>query len=119
MTLVRFSLRALSDLDTIDCNSVQTWGQRIADRYLADLETALHRLAEDVSLFRASPERPGRLRFYPVREHVIIGDVIDGTCLVLTVRSDSQDSLDQLSKLEPDLLLEAELMARQIEFPDA
>ena len=107
--------RALNDIDTIDRYSVERWGRRVADQYLADLDAALGRLADDLSLFKGRHDYTGRLRFYGVREHMLVGDVVGDIGFVLTVWHGSMDFIDRLPKLEPDLLHEAEIMASQIE----
>lgn len=106
--------RALMDLDEIDRYSRERWGERVADQYLADLGEAVTRLAEDLSLFKKRQDYKGRLRFYAAREHVIVGDVIGDAAFILTVWHGSMDFIDRLPKLEPQLLKEAELMARGI-----
>jgi toxin ParE1/3/4 len=107
--------RALTDIDAIDRYSVERWGRQVADQYLADLDAALGRLADDLSLFKGRHDYTGRLRFYSVREHVLVGDVVGDIGFVLTVWHGSMDFIDRLPKLEPDLLQEAEIMASQIE----
>ncbi len=107
--------RALTDIDAIEHYSVEHWGRRVADQYLADLDAALGRLADDLSLFRGRHDYTGRLRFYSVREHMLVGDILGDVGFVLTVWHGSMDFLDRLSQLEPDLLHEAEIMASQIE----
>ena len=115
MTGIRLTNRALADIDAVERYSVETWGRHVADEYLNDLGDALGRLAEDLSLFRTRAEYAGRLRFCAIRQHVIIGDVIDGVGYVLAVWHGSMDLIDHLPKLEPDLMHEAELLARRIE----
>jgi len=115
LSSLRLTERALLDIDEIERYSIERWGQRVADQYLADLGRAFGHLAEDLSLFKARHDYTGRLRFYRVREHVIVGDVVDGIGFVLTVWQGSMDFIDRLPKLEPDLLREAELMVQQIE----
>lgn len=115
MTRLRLTERALSDIDEIDRYSVEHFGRHVADRYLADLGEALSRLEADPSLFRDRHDYTGRLRFYRLREHVIVGDVIKGVTFVLTVWHGSMDFIERLSELEPDLRHEAEWMAAQIE----
>ena len=115
MTHLLLTDRALTDIDDIGRYSVDRWGQGVADQYLADLGAALDRLQENLSLFRPRPDYEGRLRFYSVREHVIVGDVIEGIGYVLAVWHGSMDFIDRLPELEPELLYEAELMAQQIE----
>ena len=114
MTSLRLTDRALSDINAIDRYSLDRWGRRVADQYLADLGEALDRLQADLSLFKARPDYKGRLRFYAVREHVIVGDVIGGIGYVLSVWHGSMDFIGRLAKLEPELLHEAELMAHRI-----
>ncbi len=115
MTRLHLTDRALADIDEIERYSVERWDQRVADQYLADLGEALSRLDEDLSLFKGRQDYTGRLRFYRVREHVIVGDVIGGVGFVLTVWHGSMDFIDRLSQLEPELQHEAEFMVRQIE----
>lgn len=115
MTRLRLTDRALSDLDETARYSVDRWGLRVADQYLADLGEALGRLEEDLSLFKERPDYTGRLCFYRVREHVIVGDVIRGVGFILTVWHGSMDFIDRLSRLEPELRHEAEFMVRGIE----
>ncbi len=115
MTSLHLTDRSLSDIVEIERYSVKRWGQRVADQYLADLDEAFGRLEEDLSLFRRRRDYTGRLRFYRVREHVIVGDVIGGVGFVMTVWHGSMDFIDLLSELEPELRHEAEFMVRRIE----
>ena len=115
MTGLQLTNRALADIDEIYRYSIEQWGQRIADQYLSDLEGALGRLAGDLSLFKGRHDYSGRLLFHRVREHVLVGDLIGGVGFVLTVWHGSMDFVDRLATLEPELLYEADSMARQIE----
>ena len=115
MTKLLLTDRALIGIAAIERYSAERWGAQGADRYLADLDAALGRLAEDLSLFKGRHDYTGRLRFYRVREHVLVGDVIGNPGFVLTVRHRSMDVIDRLHELEPDLMHEAEIMVRQIE----
>ena len=115
MTRLLLTARALRDIDAIEHYSVERWGPQVADQYLADLDAALGRLTEDISLFKERYDYTGRLRFYNVREHVLVGDVVGGVGFVLTVWHGSMDFIDRLPNIEPDLLHEAEIMARQID----
>lgn len=107
--------RALPDIEEIEANPIERWGQDRADNYIADLNGALGRPADNLSPFRSRPDYPGRLLFYNAREHVLMGDVIGDIGYVLTVWHGSMDFIDRLSSLEPSLMEEAEIMARQIE----
>jgi plasmid stabilization system protein ParE len=124
MTGIRLTNRALADIDAVERYSVETWGRQVADQYLVDLGDALGRLSEDLSLFRSRADYAGRLRFYAIRQHVIIGDVLTtsdtsrGVGYVLAVWHGTMDFIDRLPKLEPDLMHEAELLARRITAED-
>ena len=113
MSTLHLTECALSDIDDIERFSVERWGVHVADRYVSDLNDALARLSEDISLFRKRGDYTGRLRFYNVREHVIIGDIVGDNVYVLTVWWAGMDFIDRFPKLEPDLIREAELLAQQ------
>lgn len=81
MTEVRLSRRALLDIDEIDLYSVETWGETVAAKYLEDLHDGAARLGENPRLLQERPETSLRLRFYRVREHVLVCDFI-GDCIV-------------------------------------
>jgi toxin ParE1/3/4 len=115
MTRVHLTERALADIGEIERYSIEQWGPRVADRYLDDLNEALNRLAESPGLLCARPEYSGRLRFYAVREHVLVCDAIGSRVFVLTVWHGAMDFVGRLDAIEPQLVLEAELLARRIE----
>ena len=111
---VHLSRRALYDIEAIDQHSIESWGERVAAKYLADLFSGAARLGESPSLLRATPHTSLRLRFYRVREHVLICDKIGECILVLAVRHAAMDLPRRLLEIEPQLLHEAEILARQI-----
>lgn len=115
MSGLHLTVRTLGDVDIIERYSIDRWGQRVADQYIADLGAALARLAAEPTLFARREGYAGRLRYYRVREHVLVGDVIDGAAYVLAIWHGSMDFIDRLPRLEPQLTQEAELLARQIE----
>ena len=114
MTQLRLTNRALLDLDEIESYSVEHWGKRVADAYMDDLDAALGRLAEDLTLFRERVDYTGRLRFYRVREHVLVGDVIGEVGDVITIWQGTMDFIERLHELEPLLIQETEVLAQQI-----
>ena len=119
MTSVHLTDRAMLDIDEIELYSVRKWGERVAARYLGDLDSAFGRLAESPSLLQERPDTSLRLRFYPVREHVLICDVIGDRIFVLAVRHAVMDLPRRTAELEPQLIHEAELLARKIAARDA
>ena len=115
MPEVHLSRRALFDIEAIDLYSIEEWGERIAAKYLGDLYAGAARLGESPSLWQERPDTSLRLRFYLVREHVLICDVIGDRSFVLAVRHAVMDLPRRLAELEPQLIHEAEIMARQID----
>jgi plasmid stabilization system protein ParE len=115
MAEVHLTRRALFDIDAIDLFSVETFGERVAAQYLADLYAGAVRLGEHPSLLQEHPGTSLRLRFYRVREHVLVCDVIGERIFVLALRHAVIDLPNRIAELEPQLVHEAELMARQIE----
>ncbi len=114
MPEVHLSRRALFDIEDIDLYSIEEWGERTAAEYLSDLHAGAARLGESPNLLQERPDTSLRLRFYRVREHVLICDVIADRIFVLAVRHAVMDLPRRIAELEPQLIHEAELMARQI-----
>ena len=118
MARAYLSRRALLHLDAIDQYSIERWGERTAEQYLADLFAAIRRLEESPELLelpRGRPECSLRLRFYRVREHTLVCDVLSDDIYVLAVWHAAMDLPGRLETLEPQIVHEAELLARQIE----
>ena len=106
--------RALRDIDEIDRHSTDRWGSRVAGEYLSDLQGAVERLAQVPSLLQEREECSPHLRFYRVREHVLVCDVIDEDVFVLAVRHGAMDLPRRLAELEPQLVQEAELLHERL-----
>lgn len=114
-TRIYLTERALRDIVGIEEYSVREFGQKVASRYVAKLEAAIARIAENPELFRAEPEMHSWLRFYRAEKHLMIADFNDGEhIIVLTLIHASKDIPSQLSELEPTLMAETELMHRQL-----
>ena len=115
MAAVHLTRRALFDIEEIDLYSIERWGEGVAEQYLADLYAGAARLGENPSLLQERPDPSLRLRFYRVREHILVCDVIGDDIIVLALRAAVIDMPNRIAELEPQLVHEAELMARQIE----
>ena len=115
MPEVHLSRRALFDIEDIDLYSIEKWGEHVAAKYLEDLYAGATRLGKCPNLLQDIPETSLRLRSYRVREHVLICDVIGDRIFVLAVRHAVMDLPNRIAELEPQLIHEAEIMARQIE----
>jgi len=111
---VYLTRRALLDIDEIDRYSVDRWGNEVAERYLDDIRSGLQRLADAPSLLREQPDYSLRLRFYRVREHVVVCDVVPEAIFVLALRHGTMDLPRRIAELEPQLIDEAELLHARI-----
>lgn len=106
--------RALSDLREIETYSIQEWGRRTADKYLADIEAALSRIKEKPDLLRSEPGLHPQLTFYRVNKHLLVCDADSGAVLVLTVIHASRDIPSRLAELQPSLTAEVELLRSKL-----
>ncbi len=107
--------RALRDIAKIETYSVSDWGQRIADKYIADLEAALTRIQEKPDLLRPEKELHPNLCFYRVNQHLLVCDVQPKTVFVLTVIHASRDTPSRLAEIQPTLAAEVELLHRTLD----
>lgn len=105
--------RAQADLSAIRRDSIETWGERVARKYMRDVDAALKRLQGTPGIIQERPERSLRLRFYPAREHVLVCDATDEWICVLSVWHGRMDFPSRLEELEPQLVHEAELLIRR------
>lgn len=115
MPEVHFTRRALFDIEAIDAYSIATWGKRVATEYLADLHAGAMRLREKPELLQERHESSLRVRFYPVRKHVLVCDLIGARIFVLAVCHAAMDLPERLAELEPQLVHEADLLAARVE----
>lgn len=84
MARVHLTQRALIDIDRIDTYSHERWGEKVATKYLTDLHGGLKRLENSPGLLLPRHQSM-RLRFYQVREHMLVCDVIRERIYVLTI----------------------------------
>ncbi len=110
---VVLSRRALRDIEQIDAYSVETFGKTVADEYIADIDRSIGLLSENPGLLRCSPELSGRLRFYRVRHHFLLCDIIDSRVYILAVVHGNMDLPSRIGELEPQLILETDLLHRR------
>ncbi len=92
-----------------------TWGKRVADRYLGDIEAALRRLADNAEILRLEPNLHESLYFYRVNQHLLVCDFQSDAIFVLTVLHASMDIPERLDELEPTLQLEVGMLHQQLQ----
>ena len=112
MAYLGLSRRALLDIDEVERFSVERWGRRVADEYLDSIQEALARLREKPSLLKIKKPISPYLSVYRVRQHFLVGVVIDPNVYILAVRPGMMDLPNRIAELEPQLLAEAELLHR-------
>ncbi|CAM8645673.1 ParE Plasmid stabilization system protein [Burkholderiales bacterium] len=104
---------AALDLRRIYTRSRREWGDEVADRYLADLYSAM-RVA-------ASNPETGRLRLYrsvpflmvPARQHFVIYDRLPQGIAVLSVQHQVRDIENLIAELTPAFRAEVERLKRK------
>ncbi len=106
--------RALRDIHGIEAYSIERWGDEVAQKYLDKIESALNRIAERPDLLREESDFADSLRFHRVEKHVLACDIQGKVIYVLSVLHTSMDIPRRLAKLQPQLLLEAELLHSRI-----
>lgn len=78
--------RAVNDILDIERYSIEQFGKRVANRYLAKLEAALQRISAEPGLLHREPAFHASLRFYRVEKHLLICETgVNGHNFVLTL----------------------------------
>lgn len=106
--------RAHFDLQEIADYSFQRWGQKTANRYLEDIQTALLLLQENPDLLRAKPDISPHFKFYRAREHFLVCTKLKDILLVLTIKHGQMDLPNQILELEPTLRQEGDLLHQRL-----
>ena len=107
--------RALRDIAEIENYSVEEFGRKAANRYLAKLQSAIARFTENPDLLGSEPDLYPSLRFYRMEKHLMVCDYQGaGTIIVLTLIHASMDMPSRLAELEPTLMAETELLHQKL-----
>lgn len=112
MAYLGLSRRAAQDIADIERFSVARWGSKVAADYISDMESASLRLREQPDLLRARADIFPHFGFYRVRQHFLIGVVVEENVYVLAVKHGAMDLPTRLAELEPQLLRETEWLHR-------
>lgn len=108
--VIKISRRAGLDLEEIAEYSTLRWGKRVADDYLDSIDFALQTLAENPDLLRNIPEISGVLKWYRVKQHFLVCEVVEPVIYVVTIKHCHMDIPARLNELEPTLMREVEIM---------
>lgn len=105
---------AALDLRRIHAQSRRTWGDDVADRYLADLYAAMGAAAVSPEKGRLRQHRSSPFSIIPAREHFVIYDVVPQGIAVLTVQHQVRDIETLIAELTPTFFAEIERLKRQV-----
>ncbi len=114
MAYLGISRRAAQDLEEIRRFSVEHWGERVAEEYLDGIEQALNRLRQNPGLLRTKPEFSPHFRFYRVKRHFLVCCLVESKIYLLAVKHGSLDLPIRLTRLEPTLLQEVDLLHKTV-----
>jgi plasmid stabilization system protein ParE len=107
------SRRAIYDFENIELHSIETWGPRVAEEYMAKFQTAFETLSNLPGLLISKPELSGKLRLYRVDRHWLFCVRVPEGIQVLAVRHGSEDLPARVAAMEPILIYESEQLWRQ------
>lgn len=105
-----FTQNAADNLNAIYEYSVDTWGKRVARKYIKDIDSAIQRIQDHPDLLFSAPDFHPHLRFYQVNKHLLVCDVEKNSIAVLGLVSTSMDIAKLLTKLQPRLAKEVEIL---------
>lgn len=111
---IAFTQQSLDELNEIYAYSAKQWGKRTADKYFAEIQSAIERIEEYPNLLASIPDFHDALRFYTVNKHLLICDVADASIVVLTVTSTYRDIPKLLARIQPQLVQEVAVLHRQL-----
>lgn len=85
MTKYRLTPSAKSDLIEIWNYSVDTWGEKKAEKYLQDIEDKVNQLAGNPRLGKHRPEIVPGYYSFPVRKHIIYYLISDSHIYIIGI----------------------------------
>jgi toxin ParE1/3/4 len=112
---VHLTERALRDIVEIERYSIEKFGKRTANRYIANLEAAITRITEHPDLLSQATDFRSFLQFYRAERHSLVCDRRPDTILILTLLHATMDIPERLAELEPTLSIETELLHRKLQ----
>ena len=110
MAVIHITERALQEVGDIEQYSIEEWGLQVSNDYIDSIEQALQRIAQSPRLLLTRPELSKKLKFYPVRSHILVFTVINKVIYFVTIKHGSMDLLNRIAELEPTLAHEVALL---------
>ncbi len=110
MAYLALSRRAFLDIQDIETYSIKKWGTNVADEYIESIEAALNLLRENPQLLRTKQAIGDSLSFDRVKQHFLVCALFDQEIYVLTVKHGAMDLPNRIKEMEPQLLMEADML---------
>lgn len=110
MAYLALSRRAFLDIKDIEAYSIEKWGPKVADEYIDSIESAFNLLRENPQLLYTKQDIGDSLSFYRVKQHFLVCALFDQEIYVLTVKHGAMDLPNRIQELEPQLLMEADIL---------
>ncbi len=85
MATTRYSPRAEADLSEIAVYTLEQWGEKQTDKYLAQLDDRCDFLAANPLIGRACPEVAQGLRRFPEGSHIIFYEMRPRSVLIVRI----------------------------------
>jgi toxin ParE1/3/4 len=97
----RLTPSAKSDLIEIWNYTVETWGEKQAEKYLHDIEDKLNQLAANPGLGRQRPEIVPGYYSFPAREHIVFYLISDRHIDIIGILHGKMDIDKNLMQFSP------------------
>jgi plasmid stabilization system protein ParE len=108
---------AALELRSIHTRSSREWGEEVADRYLADLYSAMRTAAARPEIGRLRQHRSAPFFMVSARRHFLIYDIVQHGIVVLAVQHQVRDIESLIAEFTPSFLAEVERMKRKGSVP--
>lgn len=109
-----FSHQALLDLEEIEFISVEKWGKKVAEDYISAIEQAVNLLQQNPNILFKKEDISFILKFYRVKQHFLVCDIIGDTIYILTIKHGNMDLPERIAEVEPYLIKEAQILHKRL-----
>jgi plasmid stabilization system protein ParE len=107
-----FIQRALTKLQLIEDYSIETWGEKVADKYLGDIMRTIQNIDCD------APVRKNRSFPFGIaraREHFILYEIADGDIYIVDVLAQVQDIESRIEESLESIRRDIDALRKRIE----
>lgn len=109
------TLRAASDLRSIQKYSIEKWGKSVAEIYINDLYKGFQNAANNPDLGALRQDRSIPFLMIPVREHFIIFEPFQDGIIILTVLHQVRDIEGIITSFETKFLKDIERLKHRFQ----